>query len=427
MKPDIFLKTAQARHLYESCANLPIIDYHNHLSPIELAHDRRFDNITELWLAPDPYKHRLLRICGIEEQKITGDDTPYEKFRTFCEVFPYLAGNPVYDWARMELSQVFGIDELPSKDNARKLYDQTREMLQSPEFSYHGILRCFHVEYLAPVVSLSDELSHFDGVRVAPSLRGDSLLSPDRALLGFLQNQTGIAVTDTDSYVRAIAVILDRFDARGCRFADHALDSDFFENDAAGQKTDLLRRLGNEYEKRHWTLLLHLDAKRQTSTRLRNLAGAAGGYACAGGNFPIAKVCDLLNGMEESGGLPDTVLFPLNMNDQAPISILQGSFSEDGRANKVSLGPAWWWCDHAKGICETLSSVASFGVLSQFIGMTTDSRNVLSFVRHDYFRRILCTWLAEQNERGDWDLPFGVLQEIAVNVSYQNAKKKLKK
>ena len=202
-----------------------------------------------------------------------------------------------------------------------------------------------------------------------------------------------------------------------------ALDYDFFCKN--GGEKEMLIKLGAEYAKRGWTLLLHMGAKRQTSPRLAKIAGPAGGYAAAGNDFSVAAVCDLLGQMEEAGHLPDTVLFPLNMSDQAPLAILQGSFSQDGIASKVQLGPAWWWCDHTLGICNTLQSIASFGVVSQFIGMTTDSRSILSMVRHDYFRRILCSWLDEQNTRGQWALPFETQGKIVEKITYLNAKSKI--
>lgn len=428
MNEHYLLKTEGARQLYHDvAASLPIIDFHNHISVADIARDRMYGNLTELWLAPDPYKHRLMRICGVEERYITGDAESYEKFEKFCEVFPLLAGNPVYDWSRMELSRVFGLDLLPSRENARKIYDAAGEMLASPEFSNNGILSRFSIEYQSPVASLFDGLSQFDGKRVAPSLRGDELLSPTQALKDKLFGMTGKEIKDIPTYVEAIAVVLDRFDAAGCRFADHALDAGFFEEDVNGEKTEILTRLGVEYGNRGWTLLLHLDAKRKTSARLLSLAGPAGGYAAVGGSFDLSSLCALLGEMERRGRLPDTVLFPLNMNDQAPLSVMQGSFSEDGVASKVQLGPAWWWCDHAMGIQNTLSSIASFGAVSQFIGMTTDSRSILSFVRHEYFRRILCAWLDAQNERGEWALSRETAKEIVLKICYQNALDKMKR
>ena len=426
MRTTFLLKTENAERLYtEAARDLPIIDFHNHVAVADLKADRHFEDLAALWLAPDPYKHRLMRIGGIPEQLITGDADPFQKFEQYCTLFPYLAGNPVYDWSRMELADVFGIDEVPSKTTAKYIWDAANEKLRSPEFSANGILSRFSVEYQSPVAGLTDDLSVFENTNAAPSLRGDTLLTPDAALYAELTQKTGKAVTDIASYLEAVCILLDGFDKAGCRFADHSLDTGFFETDTDGQKTALLIALGTEYAKRGWTLLLHVGAKRKTSPRLERLAGPAGGYAAVGEGFPIGKLCDLLRAMEQAGGLPNVVLFPLNMSDQAPLAVMQGSFSEDHVASKVQLGPAWWWCDHAFGIHNTLSSIASFGAVSQFIGMTTDSRSLLSFVRHDYFRRLLCSWLDRQNTEGEWELPFEVQADIVRKISYQNAKDKL--
>ena len=425
MKDSYLLKTKGAERLYfEYAKDQPIIDFHNHLSVADIAADRKYENLSELWLAPDPYKHRLMRICGVDEHFVTGDADPYEKFQKYCEIFPYIAGNPVYDWSRMELSDIFGIDEPLCAENAGYVYSKVGEMLRSPEYSNNAILNRFNIEKQFPVASLTDDLSPFDGGEIAPSLRGDNLLEPTKELLELLSEESGRQINDTESYIGAVGVLLDRFDKKGCGFADHALDAEFFDGGVSSARAQTLVRLGVEYEKRGWTLLLHLDAKRKTSSRLAALAGPAGGYAAVGGQFNISALCDLLNKMECAGGLPDTVLFPLNMNDQAPLAVLQGSFSQNGVPSKIQLGPAWWWCDHALGIENTLNCVSSFGVISEFIGMTTDSRSILSFARHDYFRRLLCTWLDHRNRDMDWELPIQTQGEIIRKICYENAKKK---
>lgn len=428
MNENFLLKSKNAERLYFECAKaLPIIDFHNHISVKDIRENRKYEDIVSLWLAPDPYKHRLMRISGVDEHYITGDAEPFEKFQKYCEIFPYLVGNPVYDWSRMELSSVFGIKDVPSAQNARRIYDRANEMLASPEYTNNAILSRFNVEYQSPVATLLEDIGGFDGKVVAPSLRADDLLSPTESFKLLLSEKSGISVTDDTSYIEAVSVMLDRFSSKGCRFADHSLDAGFFKDDTDGKKTEMLVRLGCEYAKRGWSLLLHLNAKRTTSPRLRALAGPAGGFAGVGESFDISAVADTLGKMEECGGLPDTVLFPLNMGDQAPLAVLQGSFAESGVASKVQLGPAWWWCDHAFGIKNTLESVASFGVLSQFIGMTTDSRSILSFVRHDYFRRLLCSWLDEKNTLGEWGSPFEVQAEIVRKICYLNAKDKIRK
>lgn len=426
MNDHFLLKSDNAKQIYFDYAkDLPIIDYHNHLSVDEIASDRRYGDLTELWLTPDPYKHRLMRICGVEEHFITGDADPAEKFKKFCAVFPYFAGNPVYDWARMELSRVFGIEEIPCKDNAKYIYDRANEMLASSEFSCNSILSRFNIAYQAPVALITEELTHFNGKTIVPSLRGDSLLFPTENMVAELKDLTDSEIYNRASYQAAISHRLDQFHAAGCRFADHALDATFFNAGKRQDAIDLLVWLGGEYAKRGWTLLLHLGAKRNTSTRLATLAGPAGGYAAVGTGFDVTAVCDLLGEMERRGGLPDTVLFPLNMSDQAALAVMQGSFSEDTVASKVQLGPAWWWCDHIFGIRNTLSCISSFGLLSQFIGMTTDSRSILSFVRHDYFRRILCSYLDEIDREQELGMSPSLQGEFVKKICYQNAMDKL--
>ena len=426
MREDYLLKTDSAQEIYACVRDLPIIDYHNHVFLADISAGKRFSDIYELWIKSDPYKHRLMRIMGVPERYITGDAEPCEKFRKYCEIFPLLAGNPVYDWSKMELSYIFGIDTDICLENADIIYAECNAMLATNAFSGANIIKKFNIEYQSPVANLFDDLSGF-GIGVAPSLRADDLLSPTAHLTAKLSEGTGVEITDDESYIAAVSVYLDKFHLAGCRVADHALDSGFFESDEGGVKQRKLKMLAGEYAKRGWTLLLHLDAKRKTSERLRNLAGAAGGYAAVGAGFPISSLCDLIGEIESEYSLPDTVLFPLNMSDVCPLAVMQGSFGEDNVVSKVQLGPAWWWCDHKLGIESTLDSISSFGVLSGFIGMTTDSRSILSFVRHDYFRRILASFIDRKNTECEWGLSVDGMCEIAKRVCYYNAKEKISK
>lgn len=426
MREDYLLKTENAKKIYSAVRNLPIIDYHNHIALSDIAKGKKFSDIYELWIKSDPYKHRLMRIFGVPEKYITGDAASREKFKKYCEIFPMLAGNPVYDWSKMEMSGIFGIDDEINLENADYIYERCNEMLLTEAFSGENIIKRFNIEYQSPVATLFDDLSVFR-TGVAPSLRGDNLISPTEDFVARLEKNTGIEIKDNTDYIKAISLYLDKFHKAGCRVADHALDSGFFENDKNGTSQKIIKMLAGEYAKRGWTMLLHLDAKRKTSQRLRELAGTAGGYAAVGGGFPIAMLCDLLAQMEDEYALPDTVLFPLNMADVAPLAVMQGSFSEDNTPSKVQLGPAWWWCDHKLGIENTLDAVASFGVLSRFIGMTTDSRSILSFVRHDYFRRILASFIDRKNNECEWELPLEKQCEIAKMICYHNIKEKISK
>ncbi len=424
MKKNYLLTSDVAIRLYSEYAKtLPIIDFHNHISVDDISCDRQFRTVTEIWIASDPYKHRLMRISGVDEYYITGNATDYERFCKFAEIFPSLVGTPVYDWSRMELSEIFGIDEPLCKENAESIYGQANAKLSEADFSNNQILKRFNIEYQSPVFALTDGIPDICTGGLAPSLRGDDLLAPNAETKKIISERSGVEISDEDSYFKAIFVLLPMLHSVGCRFADYALDDGFFED---SKKREYLLRLAGEYSKLGWTLLLHLGAKRETSDRLRRLAGAAGGYAAVGNSFNVSAVCDMLADMERGGGLPKTVLFPLNMSDIPALSVLAGSFSEDGVAAKIQLGPAWWWCDHYYGIRASLDSIASFGVLSRFIGMTTDSRSILSFVRHDYFRRVFCSWLAEKNERECWDLDIEALGGIVTKICYENAKERIK-
>lgn len=423
MKKDAWLKSAKAKRLYHKYVkDLPIIDFHNHLSPKDLLHDRKYENLTQLWIDSDPYKHRLMRMMGVEEKYITGTASDYEKFFAFAKIFPLLAGTPVFHWAKMELFFLLGKEKILCEENAKEIYEEAGKILSKPEFSHNGILKKFSIEYQSPVAKLTDDLSLFEKGVAAPSLRGDDLLCPTEESFRILEDMTGECVTDTESFLKAVGKRLDQFSEKGCRFADHALDDGFFDGEDGKKREEMLFLLAKEYAKRGFTLLLHFGAKRQTSHRLYCLAGPAGGYAAVGDPFPISRLTDLLGRMEREGALPRVVLFPLNQGDMPAVAALQGSFSEDRVSSKVQMGPAWWWCDHAFGITYALDCVASFGVLSSFIGMTTDSRNPLSFVRHDYFRRILTSYLAEKSEKEEWGLSEEELGKILRRICFENAK-----
>ena len=450
MNKDFLLTTPLAKRLYDEVAcGLPLIDYHNHLNVLDIAADRRFDNIAELWLLSDPYKHRAMRICGVPERLITGNALPKEKFFAWCRIFPNLLGNPLYDWSIMEMEWVFGIDLPICEKNAEAIWNAANDKLKLPEFSAQGLLKQFGCEYAAPCATIGDDLTPFETLPfLAPSLRGDDLLVPTNALLKRLHALTGVAITDIHSLELAIDKRLDAFHAVGCRYSDHALDNGFTylpddgkfaERFSAFLRTgavtaherpafasDMLRLLAKAYASHGWVMQLHIGAQRSTSSRLRTAAGAAGGYACMGNTVDVVSLTTMLDDMEKCGGLPRTLLFTLNPSDTEVMTVLTGSFSEDGISPKVGQGPAWWWCDHAQGMRQVLESMSSYSVLSTFIGMTTDSRSLLSMLRHDYFRRVLCGWLGKKVADGDFPEDFDLLASVVRKLSYENAANSLK-
>ena len=423
--------------LYDEVKGQPVIDWHNHLPVKDLAEDRQYSDLTELWVASDPYKHRAMRICGIPEKLITGPVSPYEKFSAWSRVLPQLAGNPLYDWSRLELQRVFQIDEELTPASAEKIWTRANEQLKDAGFTARGLLARFNVEYAAPCVSLGDDLSGFSKMSgVVPSLRGDDLTGMTNPVFAH-------SATLADLRLK-LAGALDELQNAGCRFADHALDSGFvYVSDDGGNEArfaalkqgtlsgedrialscGILRLLGGLYAERGWTLQLHIGALRQTSSRLRAAAGPAGGYAGIGHTCDIRSLSALLDDLEKSAaGLPRVILYTLNPSDHAAFAVLSGSFPGDGVRGKVTLGPAWWYCDHIHGMRDCFENIAAYGVLSVFPGMTTDSRSLLSFVRHEYFRRVFCAWLAEKAGRGELPDDFEVLKNLAEKICYYNAK-----
>lgn len=445
MNPDYLLKLPLARRLYHECAaNLPIIDYHNHLSPGQLRENRPFANITQLWIAADPYKHRALRILGVEERYITGDASDREKFRTWYEHLPRLIGNPLFDWSQMELSTVFGMELLPFRP-WEQVWEELNEALKT--MTPGDILGKFNIRSSAPCTALTDDLSVFGG-NLVPSLRGDDLLLPAPQLLEELSCRTGLPTGSLEEYLTAVEKRLEDFRKAGCRFADHALDNGFryladdgqngrrfaalqagealAPADALALRSEILKNLLALYAEADFTVQLHIGAQRSTSTRLKKLAGPAGGFAAMGSCADAESLTRLLDAVEQTPyGLPRIMLFTLNPADNAVMATLSGSYSKDGQEALITQGPAWWWCDHYQGIFDMLDDFCCHSLLSTFVGMTTDSRSLLSFVRHDYFRRCLCQWLAQLVEAQRLPEDYELLADTVKRICFENAYKRI--
>lgn len=451
MNNEFLLNTPEARCLYHEYAEqLPIIDYHNHLSKKEVLSDYRYENITELWISGDPYKHRAMRMCGAEERYITGSTSDYEKFIEWCRVFPRLIGNPLKAWSQMELKIVFDLDIPICAENAQILWDKLNQTLKEKEFTSQGILSRFNIEYCSPCMLLNEDISGFDGIPyAAPSMRSDDMKNITADFIGRLGKNTGIHINSINSLRRALSERFDAFDRAGGRFFDYAADDGFQYKSDDGNNGDRLKRLIlggqlSEYDMIHlnsellriaydecagrsWTVQLHIGALRYTSSRLRKIAGMAGGFAGIG-NFDVRHITNLLDDAERGEhGIARTILFTLNPAYNEEIAVLCGSYSRDGEAGLVQQGPAWWWCDHYSGIEKVLESIGSFGLLYEFTGMTTDSRSVLSFVRHDYFRRVLCAWLGNKIGAGVLTEDIETLGELVQRICYKNAANAVKR
>ena len=346
--------------LYSWVKDLPIVDWHNHLDLVALAEDKPLGSLYEVWVKADPYKHRAMRICGEPERVITGDAPEAEKWPAWARTLPKLVGNPLFVWAKMELEWM-GLD---GRDNV-SLADWTPSKL----------LKKFGVEYCDP------------GYRMS----ADDV--PDLS-----------AMEDVH--------------ARGGRVLDISVD-DVSQLSTYNSQLSIVAAFAAAHG---WTMLLHLGALRETSARLRAAVGPEGGFAGMRAPVDPAAVATFLNALEKGNALPRTILMSLNPEAHASLAVLAGSFVREGSPGHVQLGPAWWWCDHEDGIRDVLEKNAAYGVLSTFVGMTTDSRSLLSFVRHDYFRRVLCQWVAEKVASGAFPDDESLLRPMLENICYKNAK-----
>ena len=457
LNDNFLLDNAVGRSLYHDvAAGLPIIDFHNHIDPAAVATNRAFQTIQDVWVSGDPYKHRAMRICGVPERLITGDAPDFDKFMAWAGCLKKTIGNPLFHWSCMELQTIFGIDDVLDEHNAADIWAQTNALLATDAFRAQAILEKFRVELLCTSDDLADSLVHHQSIaeqagslRCLPSLRGDSIVAFSqptfRPWLATLGQQTGIEITDLNSFRQAIEIRLDFFNTCGCLLADHSFDSGFqyvttSESDASalfdklltGQslrpeeyiqlQSHMLCFLGQQYARRQWRMQLHIGAFRYTSTRLRNKVGGAGGFAAIGHTADIAILSRFLDDLDVSESLPKTILYTLNPADNAAFASLTGSFSEDGVPGKIQFGPAWWYNDHYLGIMEQLTTLANYGLLSTAIGMTTDSRSIFSMTRHDYYRRILCNLVGAWAESGKLPNDQSLLANLIEDLSYNNAK-----
>ncbi|MFZ4285863.1 glucuronate isomerase [Variovorax sp. HJSM1_2] len=456
---DLLLTSRSGRALFhEVAAPLPIIDFHCHVDPQSVADDQRFGDITDLWIRSDPYKWRAMRINGVSEAEITGAASHSQKFHAWARTLPLTVGSPLFHWSALELRQVFGIESALAPTSASAIWDRCNTQLAQPGFSARALLRKANVEVLCTSDDLLDSLASHAQMRLCPdasplqmlpSLRADRVLTLDASTFaGFckaLSLATGIVVESLDAYKAAISKRLDAFDALGCRFADVGLEQvvcelapkwrveQIFEELLSGQtitphaaaqlQTDLLLFLARQYHRRDWVMQMHLGAQRETSARLKNLTGRAGGYACIGNSVDVSRLVALLNQLEQTEQLPRTLLFPLNPADMEMLASVGGAFVEEGVPGKVQLGPAWWFNDHRDGMERLLKVIGNLGLLSRHIGMTTDSRSLLSYSRHGYFRRILCNLLGSWADAGEIPNDMARLSKLVQDVCYFNAKR----
>ena len=454
---NFLLNNKTAETLYHDYAkDMPIIDYHCHLSSKEIAENKRFSNVTEVWLDGDHYKWRAMRINGIEEKYITGDASDKKKFLKWAETIPSCIGNPLYHWTHLELQRYFGIKTLLSPQTAEEIWQKCNDMLKSNEFSAKGLIKRSNVKAVCttddPVDSLEyhgaiKEDSNF-GVKVFPTFRPDKVINIDKDgfvdWIGKLSEASGLVINSFDDLKEALIQRINIFHLMGCRVSDHSLEQVVYLNGTEAEvslifgkallgrslaemevmkyKTQILSFLGKEYSQRGWVMQLHIGTIRSINKRMLKLLGPDTGFDTIG-DHPFAEtLAKTLNAMDQTNELPKTILYCLNPSDNYVLGTIIGCFQGEGTIGKIQFGSAWWFNDQKDGMLRQMTALANLGLLSGFVGMVTDSRSFLSYSRHEYFRRILCDLFGTWVEKGEAPSDISLLGVIIQDICFNNAK-----
>ena len=457
MDNDFLLMNEPAKRLYHDFAEtMPILDYHCHISPREIAEDRRFDTITQVWLGGDHYKWRLMRAFGVEEKYMTGDASDQDKFRMFAKCLGKAVGNPLYHWAHLELKKYFGYDGVLNEKTADKVYEICNKKLKEAGSSVRGLIKQSNVTLICTTDDPVDTLEWHDkiaadqtfDVQVVPAWRPDkakNITKPDFAdYIARLSEVSGVKIDSFAALKEALIKRLDFFASKGCTVTDHALEyvcyypaSDdeveaIFKKRLSGStltkeedlkyQTAFMLFEGGEIARRGWVMQLHFGCKRDNNTPMFDKLGPDTGYDAIDAYYPMGELADFLNALHSAGNLPKTILYSLNPNDLQIINTILNCFNEAPAVAKLQQGSAWWFNDTKTGMQQQLNSVAESGNLSGFVGMLTDSRSFTSYTRHEYFRRILCNYLGTLVENGEYPASdMDTLGEIVKDISYNNA------
>ena len=453
MDKDFLLSTDTAKHLYHEYAKeMPIIDYHCHINPKEIAEDRKFNNMTEVWLGGDHYKWRQMRFGGIKEEFITGDADPREKFRAFASILPKLIGNPMYHWSHLELQRVFDIYEPLCADNADEIYDKCNEKLK--EYSARDLMRKFNVKAVCTTDDPIDDLCYHKAIKedetmeikVLPAFRPDKAVNIEKegydAYITDLSKVCGFEIKNVNDVVNALLMRIDYFAENGCLCADHGLDYCMFETpdidkannafetamkgvtpskeDGDAYKTFVTIACAKKYADLNWVMQIHFGCLRNNNKPQFKKLGADTGYDAVNSRSGVENIAPLLNAFKENDGLPKTILYSLNPNDNTALVSIAGCFQGDGIIAKVQHGSGWWFNDNRSGMRAQMTELANNGMLGCFVGMLTDSRSFLSYTRHEYFRRILCELIGEWVESGQYPYDEKQLKTIIEDICFNN-------
>lgn len=455
---DFLLSTEFAKKLYHGYAkDLPIIDYHCHLPPDEIASNRQFENMTRIWLAGDHYKWRAMRTLGIDEKFITGKAPDRDKFDRWAWAVPYTMRNPLYHWTHLELMRYFQVNQLLTPDTATAVWNACNEQLVGPANTTRGMLAKMKVEVVCTTDDPADSLEHHIKIKndkvsttVLPTFRPDKAyaienLANYKIYLGLLSASSGVPIYTFDDLIQALEKRIQYFHSHGCRLSDHGLEQLYapesgqtfsagtlFEQVLKGQtltkaeiqlfKYSVLIELGRLYHKYGWTQQYHIGALRNTNTRMLRQLGPDTGFDSIGDFSQSVALSRFLNELDSTNQLAQTILYNLNPADNEVMATMIGNFNDGSVRGKVQFGSAWWFLDQKDGMEKQINTLSSLGMLSCFVGMLTDSRSFLSFPRHEYFRRILCNLIGRDVANGELPEDEKWLGKLVADISYHNAK-----
>ncbi|TKG90454.1 glucuronate isomerase [Puteibacter caeruleilacunae] len=454
---NFLLQTETAERLYhEHAAKMPIIDYHCHIPPQEIADNKQFANMTEIWLKGDHYKWRGMRTNGVNEKFITGDASDWEKFEKWAETVPYTLRNPLYHWTHLELKKPFGVEKLLNKSTAKEIWEECNEKLQTPEFSCRGIIEQANVEVICTTDDPIDSLEHHlkikaDGfaTKVLPSWRPDKAMAVENQetynqYIDALEKAAEKSIGSYTELLEALRARHDFFNEVGCRLSDHGLEEfyaeDYTESEVAAifvkvrtgkelSRTEVLKfksamlyEFGVMDHEKGWTQQFHVGAIRNNSSRLFTKLGPDTGFDSIGDWLVADKMSKFLDRLDREDKLTKTILYNLNGAHNDVYATMIGNFQDGSVAGKMQFGSGWWFLDQKDGMEKQMNALSNLGLLSRFVGMLTDSRSFLSYSRHEYFRRTLCNLIGNDVENGEIPADMDLLGSMVENISYNNAR-----
>ncbi|KAA3635447.1 MAG: glucuronate isomerase [Bacteroidetes bacterium] len=453
---NFLLENTTAEQLYHEFAKeLPILDYHCHLPPDEIASDHNFENLTKIWLDGDHYKWRAMRTFGIPEAYITGEKDDLEKFRQWAKTVPFTIRNPLYHWTHLELKNYFGVTDLLNESSADAIYNRCTELLNTPEYSTQNIIKKMNVEVVCTTDDPVDDLrwhkklgDQARGFKVLPAFRPDKAIFIDSQnwndYIDQLASVSSISIDSFDNLLEALQSRIDYFHDNNCRLSDHGLEQVYavpFTNAGVNKtlqkrrakqaitaaeieefQSAVLHHLGIMYADKGWVMQLHLGALRNNSSRMMRTLGPDTGFDSIGDFSQARALSTFLNRLDEENKLPKTILYNLNPRDNEVMATMIGNFNDGSVKGKMQFGSSWWFLDQKDGMTKQMNALSNMGLLSCFIGMLTDSRSFLSYPRHEYFRRLLCNMIGKDVHNGELPNDISLLGGIVQDICYNNAK-----